>query len=90
MPTTIVPPGVVINTNNQIYIAPAAPATADAAIIGPTVKGQVNIPTLVTSYSEYQNKFGDVFTSGSQTYTFLTSVAAYRYFEQGGTSLLLE
>ena len=89
MPTTIVSPGVVINTNNQSYIASAAPSPADAAIIGPTVKGQVNIPTLVTSYSEYQNKFGDVFTSGSQTYTFLTSISAYRYFEQGGTSLLV-
>ena len=89
MPTTIVSPGVVINTNNQTYLSPAPPAPADAAILGPTVKGQVNIPTLVTSYSEYQNKFGDVFTSGSQTYTFLTSVAAYRYFEQGGTSLLV-
>jgi len=89
MPTTIVSPGVVINTNNQTYISPAPPAPADAAIIGPTVKGQVNIPTIVTSYSEYQNKYGDVFTSGSQTYTFLTSVAAYRYFEQGGTSLLV-
>jgi len=89
MPTTIVSPGVVINTNNQSYIAPTAPAPAEAAIIGPTVKGQVNIPTIVSSYSEYQNMYGDVFTSGSQTYTFLTSVAAYRYFEQGGTSLLV-
>ena len=89
MPTTIVSPGVVINTNNQTYLSPAPPAPADAAILGPTVKGQVNIPTLVTSYSEYQNIYGDVFTSGSQTYTFLTSVAAYRYFEQGGTSLLI-
>jgi len=89
MPTTIVSPGVVINTNNQTYLSPAPPAPADAAILGPTVKGQVNIPTLVTSYSEYQNIYGDVFTSGSQTYTFLTSVAAYRYFEQGGTSLLV-
>lgn len=89
MPTTIVSPGVVINTNNQTYISPVLPAPADAAIIGPTVKGQVNIPTLVSSYSEYQNIYGDVFTSGSQTYTFLTSVAAYRYFEQGGTSLLV-
>lgn len=89
MPTTIVSPGVVINTNNQTYISPAPPAPADAAIIGPTVKGQVNIPTIVTSYSEYQNKFGDVFTSGSQTYTYFTSISAYRYFEQGGTSLLV-
>jgi len=89
MPTTIVSPGVVINTNNQSYIAPTAPAPTEATIIGPTVKGQVNIPTIVSSYSEYQNMYGDVFTSGSQTYTFLTSVAAYRYFEQGGTSLLV-
>ena len=29
-----------------------------AAIIGPTVKGPVGIPTIVTSYSDYSNKFG--------------------------------
>lgn len=89
MPTTIVSPGVIINTNNQSYISPSPVLPADAAIIGPTVKGQVNIPTKVTSYSEYQNIFGDVFTSGSQTYTYFTSLAAFRYFEQGGSSLLV-
>ena len=59
------------------------------AIVGPTVKGPVNIPTIVTSYSEYLNKFGGVFESGSNTHEYLTSISAYNYFQQGGDSLLV-
>ena len=47
-----------------------------AAIIGPTVKGPVNVPTIVRSYSDYQNKFGTTFVSGSDVYTYFTSIAA--------------
>jgi hypothetical protein len=36
-----------------------------AAIVGPTVKGPVEQPTIVTSYSDYQNRFGTTFESGS-------------------------
>ena len=53
------------------------------------VKGPVNIPTVVTSYSDYQNKFGTIVESGSNEYTYFTSVSAYNYFQQGGDSLLV-
>lgn len=88
MPTTIVSPGVVINVNDQSTVQ-QQPVQAGAAIIGPTVKGPVNIPTIVTTYSEYQNKFGDILVSGSQTYSYFTSISAYNYFLNGGTSLLV-
>ena len=88
MPTSIVSPGVSINVNDNSAVK-SQPIQAGAAIIGPTVKGPVGIPTVVTTYSEYQNKFGDVLVSGSQTYSYLTSISAYNYFNSGGSSLLV-
>jgi len=88
MPTTIVSPGVAINVNDNSAVT-SQPIQAGAAIIGPTVKGPVGIPTVVTTYSEYQNKFGDTLVSGSQTYSYLTSISAYNYFNNGGSSLLV-
>ena len=49
----------------------------------------VGIPTIVTTYSQYQNKFGAVVESGSAEYTYFTSISAYNYFQQGGDSLLV-
>jgi len=60
-----------------------------AAILGPTVTGPVDYPTLVTSYSEYKAIFGAAFVSGGAPYEYLTSIAALNYFEQGGDSLLV-
>ena len=88
MAETLVSPGVLARENDQSQIT-AQPIQAGAAIVGPTVKGRVNIPHLVTSYSEYQARFGTTFTSGSNEYTYLTSIAAYNYFSQGGGSLLV-
>jgi len=88
MAETIVSPGVLAIENDQSFIT-QAPVQAGAAIIGPTVKGKVGIPTLVTTFGEYQNKFGTTFLSGSQTYTYLTSISAFNYFNSGGTSLLV-
>ena len=88
MPTTIVSPGVAINVNDNSAVK-SQPIQAGAAIIGPTVKGPVGIPTVVTTYSEYQNQFGDILVSGSQTYSYLTSISAYNYFNSGGSSLLV-
>ena len=88
MAETIVSPGVLAIENDQSFIT-QAPVQAGAAIIGPTVKGKVGIPTLVTTFSDYQNKFGTTFLSGSQTYTYFTSISAYNYFNGGGTSLLV-
>ena len=81
-------PGVLTIENDQSFIS-QQPVQAGAAIIGPTVKGPVGIPTVVTTYSEYLNKFGDIFISGSQTYSYLTSISAYNYFNNGGATLLV-
>ena len=88
MAETIVSPGVLAIENDQSFVT-QQPVQAGAAIIGPTVKGKVGIPTLVTSYSDYLNKFGATFLSGSNTYTYFTSITAYNYFNNGGTSLLV-
>jgi len=81
-------PGVKLNEIDNTYLT-GQPINVGAAIIGPTVKGPVEVPTVVTSYSEYKTVFGDAFTSGSDTYSYLTSIAAYNYFNYGGESLLV-
>ena len=88
MAETIVSPGVLAIENDQSFIT-QQPVQAGAAIIGPTPKGKVGIPVLCTTYSDYLNKFGSTFISGSQTYTYLTSISAYNYFNSGGNTLLV-
>jgi hypothetical protein len=88
MPETIVSPGVLAIENDQSFIT-ESPIQAGAAIIGPTVKGKVGIPVLCTTYSDYLNKFGSTFLSGSQTYSYLTSISAYNYFNNGGNTLIV-
>ena len=88
MAEQIVSPGVFTRENDQSFIT-QQPVELGAAIVGPTVKGPVEIPTIVTSYSQYENIFGTTFVSASQTYSFLTSISAFNYFQNGGTSLLV-
>ena len=88
MAETLLSPGVLARENDNSFIAPA-PLEAGAAILGPTVKGPVEEPTLVTSYGEYQNVFGTTFTSGSTKQEFLTSLAVKSYFNNGGNSVLV-
>jgi len=88
MAETLISPGVLARENDQSFIT-QQPATVGTAIVGPTVKGPVEIPTLVTSYSDYQNRFGTTFASASDEYTFFTSIAAYNYFQNGGETLLI-
>ena len=88
MAETLISPGVLARENDQSFIQ-QTPVEFGAAIIGPAVKGPVEIPTLVTSFSEYQAIFGQTVESGSNEYSYLTSTAANNYFRQGGTSLLV-
>ena len=88
MAETLVSPGVLARENDQSFIT-QQPVQVGAAIVGPTVKGPVEIPTVVTSYSDYQNRFGTTFESGSDDYSFFTSVAAQNYFNNGGNTLLV-
>jgi phage tail sheath protein FI len=88
MAVKIVSPGVVNRENDQSLIT-EGPIIAGAALIGPAVKGPVNEPTIITSYSDYKSKFGTTFSSGSGTFTYFTSIAAHNYFNQGGDTLLV-
>jgi len=88
MASTLLSPGVAVNVSDQSQIT-SQPVQAGAAIVGPTVKGIVGIPKRVTTYSEYLANFGSTFSSGSDTYSFLTSISAYNYFQNGGTSLIV-
>ena len=88
MAETLLSPGVLTRENDQSQVS-SGPITVGAAIVGPTVKGPVQVPSLVTSYSDYKNKFGASFISGGVTLEYLTSIAAYNYFQQGGESLLV-
>ena len=88
MAETLISPGVLARENDNSQIT-SQPLQAGAALVGPTVKGQVNIPKIITTYSQYQADFGTTFDSGSDEYTYLTSIAAYNYFQNGGTSLIV-
>ena len=88
MAETLLSPGVLTRENDQTLVT-QGPTTAGAALLGPTVKGPVNIPTLVTSFSDYKNKFGGAFESASIAYEYLTSIAAFNYFQAGGESILV-
>jgi len=88
MAETLVSPGVLARENDQSFIT-QQPVQVGAAIVGPTVKGPVEIPTIVTSYSDYQNRFGTTFESGSDEFSFFTSIAAYNYFQNGGNTMLV-
>ena len=88
MAETIISPGVFQRENDISFIQPA-PVEAGAAILGPTVKGPVEIPTIVTSYNDYTRKFGVTFESGSDKHEFLTSMAVKSYFDQGGNTCLV-
>jgi len=85
---TLISPGVLTRENDLSQITQLPPSVG-LALVGPTVKGQPNIPTVVRSYSDYVNRFGGSFISGGASYEFLTSIAAFNYFQQGGTSILV-
>lgn len=84
----LISPGVLTRENDLSFIQPL-PLQAGTAFIGPTVKGPVNIPTVVSSYGEYINIFGTTFASGSSKQEFLTSIAVKNYFSQGGDRALV-
>jgi len=88
MAETIISPGVFTRENDISFIQPS-PVEAGAAIIGPTVKGPVEEPSVVTSYNEYVRKFGTSFESGSTKQEYFTSIAVKNYFQQGGNTCLV-
>ena len=57
----------------------ASPSTL--AVVGFTLEGPVNEPTLVTSFTEFAGKFGSFTAAG------ITPTAAFGYFQNGGQQL---
>jgi hypothetical protein len=92
MAEVLISPGVLARENDSSFVN-KRPVTVGAAIIGPTVKGPVEIPTVVTTWNQFQNVFGTTLESGSvdnkKNYTYFTSITAYNYFANGGQSLLV-
>ena len=66
MAETIISPGVFLTENDKSQIT-QGPIAAGAALLGPTVIGPVNIPTVITSYSQYKATYGATFVSGGIT-----------------------
>ena len=88
MAEQIISPGVFQNENVPITLEAAA-APIGACIVGPALKGPMGIPTTVTTYSDYKQRFGGPFVSGGIEYSYFTSISAQNYFKQGGSSLLV-
>jgi phage tail sheath protein FI len=88
MAETLLSPGVLARENDQSFIQ-GQPTEVGAAIIGPTAKGPVEIPTIVSSFSEFTAVFGEGIESGSNVYSTFTSITANNYFQNGGNSLLV-
>ena len=88
MAERIVSPGVFTREVDQSFL-PAGVAAIGAAVIGPTAKGPAGIPTIVTSYSDFVQKFGGTFTSGSgatqASYKYLTNYMAQEYLKYADT-----
>jgi hypothetical protein len=72
----------------DLSFRPRLQPAVGAAIIGPTVRGRAFVPTPVSTYSEYQRWYGDIFTSGSgaseRNYKYLTSYTVQEYLRGGG------
>ena len=90
MAEKIISPGVFTNEIDASFL-PAAIADLGAVVIGPTVKGPVLTPTVISSFSEYQAMFGTTFKSSSATktgdfyYQYLTSHLAEQYLQHNNT-----
>ena len=86
MAEKIISPGVFTNEIDQTFL-PTAVADIGAALIGPTLKGPAGVPTIVTSFSDFQAKFGDATKNGvnGSSVQFLTSHAAEEYLKNSDT-----
>ena len=85
---TILSPGVLLQEVDRSFITPSTDPSG-MAIIGPTAKGPVEIPTEIKSYNDFKQVFGTTIRSGSQKYEYFTNLAVKNYFENGGSSALI-
>ena len=85
---TILSPGVLLQEVDRSFITPSTDPSG-MAIIGPTAKGPVEIPTEIKSYNDFKQVFGTTIRSGSQKYEYFTNLSVKNYFENGGSSAIV-
>jgi uncharacterized protein len=85
---TLVSPGVLLQEVDKTFISPGTDPSG-MAVIGPTARGPLEIPTGVNNYQEFKDIFGTVIKSGSQAYELYTNLAVKNYFDNGGASALI-
>jgi phage tail sheath protein FI len=85
---TIVSPGVLLQEIDKSFITPGTDPSG-LAIIGPTARGPIEIPTEITNYNSFKEIFGTVIRSGSQAYEYFTNLAVKNYFDNGGASAIV-
>ena len=85
---TILSPGVLLQEIDKSFITPGVDPSG-LAIIGPTVKGPVEIPTYIKNYNAFKELFGTTLVSASNTYEYYTSLAVKNYFANGGSTCLV-
>ena len=92
MAEQLISPGSLLREQDISFIPPQI-IESDFSIIGPTAKGRINIPTRITSYSEYIAKFGDSYKGEvdgkTKVWSFLTTIAVFNYFQNNGESILV-
>src|SRR6266849_5913886 len=79
MPVTLLQPGVYIEEVPSGVHTITGVATSITAFVGRAARGTVNQPTLVTSFADYERKFGGLSKSSR------TSYAVRDFFLNGGS-----
>ena len=85
---TILSPGVLLQEIDKSFITPGTDPSG-LAIIGPTVKGPVEIPTTIANYQQFKSIYGTTLESASNSYSYYTSLAVKNYFQNGGSSCIV-
>jgi len=85
---TIVSPGVLLQEIDKSFITPGTDPSG-LAIIGPAVRGPIEVPTLIQNYNDYKNVFGTTLSSASNAYEYFTSLTVKNYFQNGGSTALV-
>jgi hypothetical protein len=89
MPTeTLLSPGVLLQETDKSFI-PQGTDPSGLAIIGPTAKGPVDLPTQINNYGEFRAIFGTTIRNGTQKEEYFTHLAVKNYFENGGSSAIV-
>jgi len=85
---TILSPGVLLQEVDKSFVSPGTDPSG-MAIIGPTARGPIEVPTQITNYNEFKEVFGTTIQSSSEAFEYYTNLAAKNYFENGGSSALI-